>query len=57
MAAAGAFGEDLRGEAAELTYWHLTGGFEPGEVRSLFKANARAIAAGGRTRRARRCAR
>ena len=45
MAAAGAFGADLAGAAAELVYWHLTGGFEPGAVRSLFKADAAAIAA------------
>jgi len=45
MAAAGAFGADLTGAAAELSYWHLTGGFEPGALRSLFKADAAAIAA------------
>jgi ATP-dependent helicase/nuclease subunit B len=38
MAADGAFGET--GNAAELTYWHLTGGFHPGEVRCLFKGGA-----------------
>jgi ATP-dependent helicase/nuclease subunit B len=37
MAAAGGFGPDLRGETAELTYWQLTGGFEPGKVTQLFK--------------------
>ena len=40
MAAAGAFGEALRGPAAELTYWHLTGGFMPGDSRTLFKGDA-----------------
>ena len=35
----------LSGAAAELIYWHLTGGFEPGELRSLFKGDAAAIAA------------
>lgn len=30
MAAAGAFGPELAGEVAELTYWHLTGSYEPG---------------------------
>jgi ATP-dependent helicase/nuclease subunit B len=39
MVAAGGFGEGLRGEAAELTYWRLTGGFEPGQVRSLCKGD------------------
>lgn len=34
MAAAGAFGPDLHGEAAELTYWHLTGGYTPGAAQS-----------------------
>ncbi len=37
MAAAGAFGPELAAEAGELAYWHLTGGFEPGKVRQLFK--------------------
>jgi len=36
MAAAGVFGEDLRGTAAELTYWHVTGGYEPGTEIKLF---------------------
>jgi ATP-dependent helicase/nuclease subunit B len=43
MAEAGAFGAELAGQAGELIYWHLTGGYEPGEVRSLFKGNAAAI--------------
>ena len=34
MAEAGAFGPELAGETAELVYWHLTGGFDPGEERS-----------------------
>ena len=45
MAAAGAFGTEFAGNAGELVYWHLTGGYEPGEVRSLFKGDAAAIAA------------
>jgi ATP-dependent helicase/nuclease subunit B len=45
MAEAGAFGADLTGRAGELVYWHLTGGYQPGEVRSLFKGDAAAIAA------------
>ncbi len=44
MAASGAFGPALSGPAAELCYWHLSGGFHPGEIRSLFKGDAEAIA-------------
>ncbi|HTR16427.1 MAG TPA: PD-(D/E)XK nuclease family protein, partial [Acetobacteraceae bacterium] len=40
MAEAGAFGEELTGTVTELVYWHLTGGFEPGKARALFR-NAR----------------
>ncbi len=40
MLEAGAFGADLTGRAAELTYWHISGGYKPGEVRSLLKRNA-----------------
>jgi ATP-dependent helicase/nuclease subunit B len=43
MAEAGAFGAGVVGQADELSYWHMTGGFLPGEVRSLFKDNAVAI--------------
>ncbi len=46
MLCAGAFGAELTGPVAELVYWHLTGGFHPGEARSLFKGDAAAIAAG-----------
>ncbi len=45
MAAAGGFGEERRGEAAELTYWRLTGGFVPGEETTLFKGSPDATAA------------
>src|SRR6185437_6591044 len=51
MAEAGAFGAALVGTPAELTYWHLTGGFHPGESRPLFKGKAEEIA--GATVRAR----
>jgi ATP-dependent helicase/nuclease subunit B len=44
MAGAGAFGPTLRAPTAELTYWHLTGGFEPGQARTLFKGDREAIA-------------
>ena len=39
MAADGAFGPDVVGRACELTYWHLTGGFVPGEVTTLFRGD------------------
>ena len=57
MAEAGAFGEAIAGAAEELTYWHLTGGFHAGELRTLFKADAASDRRGGGRRRARRCAR
>lgn len=44
MAAEGAFGADWQTEAAELTYWHLTGAFTAGEACRLFKGNAETIA-------------
>ncbi len=51
MAEAGAFGPDLTGAAAELVYWHLTGGFVPGEERSILRADAARIAASVATSR------
>jgi ATP-dependent helicase/nuclease subunit B len=39
MAAALGFGPELQAGTAELTYWQLTGGFEPGNAVSLFKGN------------------
>ncbi|HUB11411.1 MAG TPA: double-strand break repair protein AddB [Acetobacteraceae bacterium] len=45
MAAAAAFGSDYAGATGELAYWHLTGGYETGEVHSLFKGDPAAIAA------------
>ena len=44
MAGAGAFGAAWQGSAAELVYWHLSGGAEPGVVRALFKSDAASIA-------------
>jgi ATP-dependent helicase/nuclease subunit B len=44
MAEEGAFGPELRSAATELTYWHLTGGYVPGEVCSLFRGNPERIA-------------
>ena len=45
MAADGAFGPDVAGRACELTYWHLTGGFVPGEVTTLFRGDGAKIEA------------
>ena len=39
IAAAGGFGPELRAATAELTYWQLTGGFEPGKATVLFKGD------------------
>ena len=36
MADAGGFGEELQATTAELTYWQMTGGFEPGKATPLF---------------------
>ena len=44
MALEGAFGAEWQAEAAELTYWHLMGGYSPGEVCSLFKGDEARIA-------------
>ena len=44
MLQAGAFGDTLSGQVAELTYWHLTGGHDPGELRNLFKSDRSVIA-------------
>jgi len=43
MVAAGAFGEAVTGTATDLTYWHISGGFHPGEARALFRGNAAQI--------------
>jgi ATP-dependent helicase/nuclease subunit B len=45
MALAGAFGPDARGPAAELAYWSLSGGYQPGEAKLLFKSDPAEIAA------------
>jgi ATP-dependent helicase/nuclease subunit B len=45
MAGAGAFGASLTGAVEDLSYWHLTGGFHAGELRTLFKGDGAAIAA------------
>ncbi|MBV8575085.1 MAG: PD-(D/E)XK nuclease family protein [Acetobacteraceae bacterium] len=53
MAEEGAFGPELRGVTEELTYWHLTGGYVPGEVCSLFAGDPKRIAECIATSRAR----
>ncbi|MGC8468986.1 MAG: double-strand break repair protein AddB [Acetobacteraceae bacterium] len=45
MAAAGAFGPDLAGETAELTYWHLSGADPPGAATALFARELARLAA------------
>ena len=52
-------GRSARGSPARRrssTYWHLTGGFYAGELRTLFKADAGAIAAAVATAREALCA-
>jgi ATP-dependent helicase/nuclease subunit B len=51
MAGAGAFGPDLAGPTTELVYWHLTGGFVPGEEKNLLRGDAARIAAAAATAR------
>ncbi len=48
MVMAGAFGPELAGEPAELAYWQISGGFEPGKVRPLFKGDAAVMAEAAR---------
>ena len=55
MAEAGAFGASVVGSVEELTYWHLTGGFLAGELRTLFKGRADAITAATREAREALC--
>ncbi len=43
MAEAGAFGAELRGVAAELAYWKLSGRADPGEVIPLFRRDPACI--------------
>jgi ATP-dependent helicase/nuclease subunit B len=44
MAQAGGFGPERIGTVAELAYWHVSGGYEPGKAISLFKGDPAAIA-------------
>jgi ATP-dependent helicase/nuclease subunit B len=39
MAVQGGFGAELAGQTAELLYWHLSGGIDPGRAMPLFKKN------------------
>ena len=45
MVEQGAFGEDLRGRAVDLTYWQISGGFEPGQTKQLFRGDVDKVAA------------
>jgi ATP-dependent helicase/nuclease subunit B len=45
MAAEGGFGPDSAGETADLVYWHLSGGLDPGAAMPLFKRNPGNLAA------------
>lgn len=56
MLADGAFGPAWSACAEELTYWHLSGGFHPGEQRTLFEGDAAAISAAVATAREALCA-
>jgi ATP-dependent helicase/nuclease subunit B len=49
LAEAGAFGPELAAEAAELTYWRLTGGFDAGAEFLVCKGDAGKIRAAVRT--------
>jgi ATP-dependent helicase/nuclease subunit B len=48
MVAQGAFGEDLRGRAVDLTYWQISGGWEPGATKRLFGGDAAKVEAASR---------
>jgi ATP-dependent helicase/nuclease subunit B len=43
MASKGGFGQALTGSAAELVYWQLTGGIDPGKAVPLYKKTPNAI--------------
>ena len=45
MSQAGAFGPDARGSVAELSYWHLSGGYVPGQVVRPFHGDPLQLAA------------
>lgn len=45
MAAAGAFGPQMQARIAELCYWHVTGGYVPGQVVPLFRGKPDELAA------------
>ena len=47
MVEAGGFGNERAGRVAELAYWHMSGGIEPGKVVGLFKNDRRADRRGG----------
>jgi ATP-dependent helicase/nuclease subunit B len=45
MVAAGAFGADVVGQVTDLTYWHISGGYKPGEARPLFRGKPEQLTA------------
>jgi ATP-dependent helicase/nuclease subunit B len=55
MAEAGGFGASVRGTAVELLYWHLTGGFEPGAARLLFRGKPDLVVAATASAQANLC--
>jgi ATP-dependent helicase/nuclease subunit B len=55
MAAEGGFGADLAGETAELLYWHLSGGADPGCAVTLFKKSPANLSAAVLDARERLC--
>jgi ATP-dependent helicase/nuclease subunit B len=50
MAAGGAFGAEWQGEVAELTYWHVSGGYEPGKQTHVVEGGIAAAAEQARLR-------
>jgi ATP-dependent helicase/nuclease subunit B len=49
MVEQGAFGEDLRGTVVDLTYWQISGGYEPGQLRQLYRGDAAKVATASAT--------
>jgi ATP-dependent helicase/nuclease subunit B len=55
MVARGAFGSALAGPTADLVYWHLSGGFTPGEAHRLYRNAADKLAEAIQTAHDRLC--
>jgi ATP-dependent helicase/nuclease subunit B len=49
MVSHGAFGQALQGEVTDLTYWQISGGFEPGQAKQLFRGDPAKVAAASDT--------